>query len=158
MIKILPGIGTIKLVLIVFAIGVSTGIYLTNKFYTAAKVNMLENYIDKQQQAHRVSINILENTHQEKLQIAKDSVQIGKVKIYVKDNRKCDLSIAAVKLLDNQRTGMPDATTITHAEAQIASTTTQRKQIEQCGKDGISFRGLKVDHDGLIDFVNANWK
>lgn len=143
---------------VVFAVGVGAGIWITNKFYAAGKINMLNNYIDRQAENHKATLVNLQKVHQVKLKIAQDSVRIEKVAEYVKDNRECDLSSDAVGLLDNSRTGMPYATTRTDEGSPGPATITQRQQIKSCAFDGIQYRNLNADHRALIQWYNDNWK
>ena len=119
---------------------------------------MLENYIDKQKVSHSKTIKNLSVIHNKKLKIAEDNVRIEKVTEYVKDNRKCDLTVGAAWMLDNSRIGLPDTTSITDEGSQRPSAITQRQQIESCARDGIQYRNLKTDYDGLRQWYRDNWR
>jgi len=119
---------------------------------------MLENYIDKQKESHNKTVRNIESVHKIKLKIAEDNVRIEKVIEYVEDNRKCDLTAGAVRLLDNSRTGLPDTAAIVNEELQQPAAITQRQQIESCARDGIQYRELKADYDGLRQWYRDNWK
>lgn len=149
---------TIYLCLIVFVVGIASGVYITKKFYAIGKINMLESYIDKQAKSHNKTIINLESVHKANLKIAEDNIKIKEVTKYVKDNRKCDLTINAVKLLDNSRTGLPDTSTITDEALRQPAVITQRQQIESCARDGIQYRNLKASHDGLRQWYMDNWR
>jgi len=160
--KLFSGIASIKKTLIiysvVFTVGIGTGIWITNKFYAIGKINMLENYIDKQNASHINTVKNLKEVHDEELKIANDNVRIERVTEYVKDNIECNLTVGAVWLLDNSRTGLPNATTRTDEGLSEPSTITQRQQVESCARDGIQYRQLKNTYDGLRRFVGENWK
>ena len=155
-------IASVKTTLIASAvaltIGVGVGVWMTNKFYAFGKINMLESYIDRQAASHKLTIENLSVVHQKKLKIAEDSIKIKMVNVYVKDNRACDLTADAVRLLDNSRTGMPTAAAGTDKRVPEPPAITQRQQIASCARDGIQYRELKTTYDGLKQFLVDNWQ
>ena len=149
---------TLIIIIVVYFAGVGSGIYGTNKFYTIGKINQLERYIDSKNKSHKDTLKNLQQTHLKQIEIAKDESKISEIKNHVKDNRSCDLSDKAVRMLDNSRTGLSVAAGRTDDRLPKSSVITQRQQIESCAKDGIQYRKLKTSYDGLKKFYIDNWK
>ena len=92
----------------VFAAGVTAGSWTTVKLYKASEVKVLEEKLADQKASARANEATLRAHYEDQLRIERSRVTTREVVKYVEDNRECDLSHDAERMLDAHRQGMPD--------------------------------------------------
>ena len=103
---------------IAFALGTSAGSALTWKVVQAKERAEFKRLLDEKDRAYALAMDVQRSYYAEKLRIAQNRVTVKEVTRYVADNRACDLSPSAVRMLDRARRGtVPDDTTGTAGTA-----------------------------------------
>jgi len=108
LVRFVPGLGSPYLLAGVAIAAFGAGGWTVHKFVKAAEVKSLEMRLAGQKAAAKASEAALRDHYNDLLAIERRRVTIHEVTRYVPDNRACDLSRAAERMLDTHRQGLPE--------------------------------------------------
>lgn len=108
--RFLPGLGSPWLLVVVATAAFGAGGWTVHKVVKAGEVKALESRIEDLKATASATEETLRAHYQDLLRIERNRVTIREVTEYVPDNRACDLSRGAERMLNQHRQGVPDAT------------------------------------------------
>lgn len=136
----LPGGKLFVPALVAFAIATAgTVLFVKGKNYCEAKVTeaRLKAEVEYREKADRLTSEHNQVVLNLRVQVADLTREVSD---YVPDLAVCDYTRGAVRVLNNGRTGLPEAAGLTDAEAATPSTITQRAATAQWIRDAIQCR------------------